>query len=92
MTQEKEGRLFTLVEGLGAEMLACRGDIKEILAFQAKTEERLAQGVRHFTETDDKLKEFDSAIRKKANSRVVYSAIGLGFTVLGILITVLKLW
>jgi hypothetical protein len=92
MTPEKEGKLFTLVEGLGTEMLACRTDIKSILAFQAKTEERLAGGVRHFERLDSKMGEFNDALIKKANSKVVYSCVALGFTVLGILITVLKIW
>jgi len=92
MTQQQEGKLLRQVEDIGILMLETRGDIKGILSFQSKTEERLEGGVRHFDRIDLKLKEQETVILKKANSKVVYSAIGLGFTVLGILITVLKLW
>jgi hypothetical protein len=92
MTQQQEGKLLKQVEDIGIMILEQRGDIKGILSFQAKTEERLAGGVRHFDRIDNVLREQETMIRKKANSRVVYSAVGLGFTVLCVLITVLKLW
>ncbi|MEO0205864.1 MAG: hypothetical protein ABIL22_04220 [candidate division WOR-3 bacterium] len=92
MTPEQEGRLLELVNQIMLSLKETQQDVKNILSFQAKTEERLRYGTDHFDEIDCRLKEHDILLSKVPTGKSIYSVIGIGFTVLALLITIYKFW
>jgi predicted nuclease with TOPRIM domain len=90
MTEKDEGKLIATLETIAGTLSEVKGDVKGILRCQAKTEERLSHGVGHFSRVDGKLDEHDKAINKMPSGKVVYTVLGLGFTILGLLVAVLR--
>lgn len=90
MTPQEEGKLIATVGQVAETLNEVRGDVKGILKVQAGTEERLSHGAGHFTKIDQTLKEHETEISTMPNGRTVYAALTIGFTILGLLITVYK--
>ena len=59
--------------------------------FQARTEQRLNNGVKHFEKVDTTLEEHDDKISGLPRGPVVYAIITIGFIVVGILVTIIGL-
>lgn len=75
-------------------ILEMRNDVKQLLACQSATEERLKNGATHFKKTDDAIESHsDRIIKVEArkcpsfpSGKLTYTMITIGFIILGILI------
>ena len=92
MTPQEEGRLLATVEQIASVLNEARVDVKDLVQCKSKQEERLRHGAEHFAKIDTRLDAHSQEIEKKANSRGIYTVIGLGFSVLLAVITIYKFW
>lgn len=92
MTDQESGKLIATVEQIASMLKETRDDVKDIVKCQSKTEERLSHGAGHFAKLDEKVNQHEVVLQSKADSKTVFTCIGLGFTILCALIVIFKFW
>jgi hypothetical protein len=84
------GKLIESVSQLVITTQETRTDVKELVKYQVRTEERLSTGAKHFETLDKKVDGHEKELAAMPSGKLVYLLITLGFGILGALITVYK--
>jgi hypothetical protein len=82
-----EGKFLATIETLTLTVQEVRCDVKTLLSEKAKTEQRLTDGSKRFSDHEDRLRAIEE---KTPSGRTVYAMISIGFVVLGLLIAWVK--
>jgi hypothetical protein len=90
MTEKDEGALLATIGNMSTLLKEQRDDMRVVRDCMTKTEERLAHGVGHFQKIDKKIDDHEQAIARMPTGKAVYTILGLGFTILGLIVAFVK--
>jgi hypothetical protein len=82
-----EGKLIANIETLTLTVGEVRCDVKTLLSEKAKTEQRLTDGSKRFTDHEDRIRVVE---KKMPSGKIVYSMISIGFVALALLVAWIK--